>query len=50
MQTKYEIKQQRGFFGRIYGYKVLTYADYSEHADPILTGTRTFESEAEAQA
>lgn len=50
MTIEYKIHKMTGFFGRVYGYKVLTYASYSENADPILISTRTFESEGGAQA
>ena len=47
--TEYELHPQRGFFGKIHGYKVLCYVTIPGKPDRILTGTRTFDNELEAQ-
>lgn len=47
---EYELHPLRGWFGHIRGYKVLTYVTIPGKPDRILTGTRTFDDELEAQA
>ena len=47
---RYEIHEMRGFFGKIYGYKVLTYADVPGTDHEILIGTREFEGKDAAEA
>ena len=47
---EYEIHEMRGFWGNIYAYKVLTYADVPGTDHKILIGTREFEGKDAAEA
>lgn len=47
---EYEIHVMRGFFGHIYGYKVLTYYDVPGADHKVLIGTRQFEGKDAAEA
>ena len=46
---EYELHPLRGWFGQIHGYKVLSYVTIPGKPDRVLTGTRTFDDELEAQ-
>ena len=47
---EYEIHEMRGLWHRLYGYKVLTYADISGIDHKVLMNTRVFDSVAAAEA
>ena len=47
---EYEIHEMRGFWGNVYAYKVLTYADIPGTDHKILIGTREFEGKDAAEA